>query len=152
MAALDKLSGAAVKELEANAEHYENWNDYEADVRLWAGNVWNGEPNSLSEGSYEELKTLGTQYDSVVDFQNEAARYAELAWGHARQKSDPGPQPNAHLTGTAAGGDVLPGHAGTPLWVGPGEQGEIVTTGNLDEPKNDQSPAPAEEEPDKSFD
>lgn len=151
VASLDKLSGEAVKELEANAEHYTNWQDFEDDVRLWAGNVWNGEPNSLSSGTYEEFKTLGTQYDDVVSFQNEMARYAELAWGHARQAADPGPQPNAHLTGTAAGGDVPPGDAGSPLWVGPGEHGEtvqesgVVTTGPLDEDKGSltaSTPAP----------
>lgn len=161
MASLDKLSNAAVKELEANAEHYTHWEDFEEDVRLWAGNVWNGEPNSLSDGTYEELKVLGIQYDDVTAFQDEMARYAELAWGHARQNADPGPQANAHLTGTPAGGDVPAGDAGTPLWsglrpehdwaepTGTEEKNEsgIVTQGAVDdaEPANPVTLQPGEE-------
>lgn len=140
MAALDKLSSETVKELEEKAKDYPTFELFEAEVRVWAGNVWNGEPNGLSDGANEDMKALDTQYDSVLDFENEAARYAELAWSHARVASDPGPQANAHLTGTSAAGDSMPGDPNVAPWaepVGTEEKHEagIVTEGEVDSPK-----------------
>jgi hypothetical protein len=147
MVALDKLSPELVKELEEKATQFGSFEAFEAWIRAEGGHVWNGEPTGLSDGDHEEVKAIGTQYDLVGDFQDELARYAELAWGHARNAADPGPQGNVHLTGTSAAGESMPGDPNNPPWVtnteGKTESG-IVTTGEVDphdEPQNDQAPA-----------
>jgi hypothetical protein len=118
VASLDKLSGDLVKFLEAKALEFETWAPFEAWIRELGAKVWLGDnSHGLDKGNEEELSSLAGQYDRAPDFQNEFARYAELAWGHARNNADPGPMPNAHITGTPPEGDLMQGHPDKAPWA-----------------------------------
>lgn len=116
MASLDKLSADLVKAFEEKATHFSTWEPFESWSRDVAGHSWRGENTGLNDNDAEEFAALSTQYDRPEDFQNEIARYAQLAWSNARNAADPGPQPNAHLTGTPAEGDVMQGHPDLAPW------------------------------------
>lgn len=125
MSSLDKLP-ATVKEFENLAKKYETFEAFDTEIRTIATKVWSGElMGTPADGGNEELTKLGYQYYDMGSFQDEVSRYGQLAWGHARSAADPGPQPNAHLTGTPAEGDYLPGDPNVAPWKTQNEKSEV---------------------------